>query len=85
MVEDMSPYDAAVLVGSGTLLALGVWVLVRRRSLHWRGRVGDVPDAPPDATPIEAPGLTLPDSSLDPTAPPKPPTSRTSEGAQRSE
>jgi len=30
-----------------------------------------VPDASPTAVPIEAPGLDLPYSSLDPTAPPK--------------
>ena len=72
MVEDMSLYDAGVLVGSGAVMALAVWVLVRRRSLRWGGRVADVRDAPPDATPMEAPGLTLPYSSVDWTARPKP-------------
>lgn len=65
-------YDVAVMVGSGLFLALAVWALVRRRSLRWGGRVEDVPDAPPTATPIETPlGLTLPYSSIDWTAPPK--------------
>ncbi len=70
MVQGMSLYDAAVLVGFGTFLALAVWVLVRQRSLLFGGRVPDVPDAPPTATPIEAPpGLTLPYSSVDPSGP----------------
>lgn len=64
-------FDAAVMVASGAVLAVAVWVLVRRRSLRWTGRIPDVPDAVPTAEPIEAPGLTLPYSSLDWTAPPK--------------
>jgi hypothetical protein len=68
----MPMYDVAVMVGSGVLLALGLWVLVRQRSLRFGGRVQDVPDAPPTATPIEEPpGLTLPYSSVDWTAPSK--------------
>ena len=64
-------FEVAVMVASGGVLALAVWVLVRRRSLRWTGRIPDVPDAEPTAAPIEAPGLTLPYSSLDPSAPPK--------------
>jgi hypothetical protein len=64
-------YDVAVMVASGAVLVLAVWVLVRRHSLRWNGRVPDVPDAGPKAAPIEAPGLTLPYSSVDWTAPPK--------------
>ncbi len=45
MAQGMSLYDAAVLVGFGTFLALAVWVLVRQRSLRFGGRVEDVPDA----------------------------------------
>ncbi|HET9415937.1 MAG TPA: hypothetical protein VFP30_00205 [Candidatus Limnocylindria bacterium] len=67
----MSMYDVAVMVGSGAVLVLAVWVLVRRRSVRWDGRVPNVPDAPPGATPTQAPGMTLPYSSLDPSAPPK--------------
>ena len=70
-IQTVSMYDVAVMVGSGAVLVLAVWVLVRRRSLRWDGRIQDVPDAPPRATPAEAPGMTLPYSSLDPSAPPK--------------
>jgi hypothetical protein len=54
------------------LLALAVWNFVRRQYRGHGGTLADVPDAPPTAEPIEAPGLTLPYSSLDPFAPPKP-------------
>ena len=64
-------FEVAVMVASGGVLALAVWVLVRRRSLRWTGRIPDVPDAEPTAEAIEAPGLTLPYSSVDWTAPPK--------------
>jgi hypothetical protein len=46
-VEGMPMYDVAVMVGSTVLLALGLWVLVRQRSLRFGGRVQDIPDAPP--------------------------------------
>jgi len=45
-----------------------VWRLVRRRTPR-RGPLPDVPDASPSAVPSDAPGLDLPYSSLDPTAP----------------
>ena len=62
--------DVAVMVVSTVIIALGIWVLVRQRSLRFSGRVQDVPDAPRTATPIdEPPGLTLPYSSLDPSGP----------------
>lgn len=56
---------------AGVFLALAVWVLVRGRTPRASGPLPDVPDAPPTAEPIEAPGMTLPYSSLDPTAPTK--------------
>lgn len=52
-------------------LAVAVWRLVRRRTPRRSGPLPDVPDASPTAVPIEAPGLTLPYSSVDPFAPPK--------------
>jgi hypothetical protein len=52
-------------------LAVAVWRLARRRQPRRSGPLPDVPDASPTAVPIEAPGLTLPYSSLDPFAPPK--------------
>jgi hypothetical protein len=52
-------------------LAVAVWLLVRRRTPRRRGPLPDVPDAPPTAVPIGAPGLHVPYSSLDPTAPAK--------------
>lgn len=51
-------------------LAVLVWRLVGRQRHRDKGPLPDVPDASPLAVPIEA-GLTLPYSSLDPTAPPK--------------
>jgi hypothetical protein len=53
------------------LVAVAVSRLVRRRPRRDDGPFPDVPDASPTATPVEAPGLTLPYSSLDPFAPPK--------------
>lgn len=68
----MTLYELTVLIASGAILALVVWVPLRR----WQSRRGtpfpDVPDAPPASEPLEAPGMTLPYSSLDPFAPPKP-------------
>jgi hypothetical protein len=52
-------------------LAVAVWVFVRRQTLRWDGPLADVPDALPTSEPIEAPGLTLPYTSVDPFAPPK--------------
>lgn len=52
-------------------LAVAVWRLVRRRTHRASGPLPDIPDASPTAAPIDAPGLTLPYSSLDPTAPTK--------------
>lgn len=63
--------DATVTAAFVVFLAVAVWALVRRRTLRWSGPLADVPDAPDTAEPIEAPGLDLPYSSLDPTAPPK--------------
>ena len=67
--------DAALVaflaLGLVIFLAGGVWRLVRRRTRHRSGPLPDVPDASPTAVPIAAPGMNLPYSSLDPTAPPK--------------
>lgn len=57
-------------VALALLLALAIWRWVRRIP-RGKGPLPDVPDAPSDAAPTEAPGMTLPYSSLDPTAPPK--------------
>lgn len=65
------PLDVILMAGTGVVLALAMWQLVRRHRLSWKGPVSDVPDAPPAATPIAAPGVTPPYSSLDPSAPPK--------------
>jgi hypothetical protein len=64
----MTPELTAALV---VFLAVAVWRLVRRRTPRRSGPLPDVPDASPMAVPIEAPGLDLPYSSLDPTAPTK--------------
>ncbi len=49
----------------------GIVRQVLRRTPRRRGPLPDVPDASPTAVPIEAPGMTLPYSSLDPFSPPK--------------
>ena len=67
-------YEWTVVSATGIILALAVWVPLRRWSAHRGGPFVDVPDAPPAAEPLEAPGMTLPYSSLDPFAPPKQPT-----------
>lgn len=59
------------------LLAAAVWRFFRRHLPSFRGPLTDVPDASPAAVPSEAPGLTLPYSSVDPFAPPKPGMTRT--------
>ncbi len=63
--------DVTAAFGLSVFLAVAVWLLVRRQNLRWSGPLPDVPDASPTAVPIEAPGLDLPYSSLDPTAPTK--------------
>lgn len=57
------------------LLVLSAWGMARRRRPRTDGPFTDVPDAPPGAAPVEAPGMTYPYSSLDPWAPPKRPVS----------
>jgi hypothetical protein len=54
------------------LLGAAVWNVFRRQGDTAGGPLPDVPDASPSAVPIEAPGMTLPYSSLDPFAPRKP-------------
>lgn len=78
-------FETAVVAATGIALLVAVWVLVRRRTLRWGGRVADVPDAPREAEPTAAPGLTLPYSSLDPSAPPKPVGSSSRGGTPESE
>jgi len=67
------PLDLTPAVG--VFLALTVWLLVRRhrRAFRASGPLPAVPDASATSVPIEAPGLTPPDSSLDPTAPTRQP------------
>jgi hypothetical protein len=65
----MMPLDLTAALA--VFLSVLGWMLIRRRSQRTTGPFLDVPDAPGDATPIEAPGVTPPYSSLDPTAPPK--------------
>lgn len=79
--DDMTLYEWTAVAATGVILALAVWVPLR----HWRSRRGgpfpDVPDAPSAAEPIEAPGMTLPYSSLDPFAAPKRPVDWSDTGA----
>lgn len=69
MALDLTPVLLAVILA--VVIAVPVWQLVRRRAPRGSGPLPDVPDASPTAVPIEAPGPTLPYSSLDPFAPPK--------------
>ena len=70
----MTLYEWIAVGATGLILALAVWVPLRRWS-PLRGKLfPDVPDASPPAVPLEAPGMTPPYSSLDPFAPPKQPT-----------
>lgn len=55
------------------LLVIAAWGMARRRRPRMDGPFTDVPDAPLEAAPVEAPGMTHPSSSLDPWAPPKRP------------
>jgi hypothetical protein len=68
---DTTLYEWTAVAATGIILALAVWVPVRRWSARRGGSFPDVPDAPTAAEPLEAPGTTLPYSSLDPFAPPK--------------
>ena len=63
--------DATVTAAFVVFLAVAVWGLVRRRTPRRSEPLPDVPDASPTAMPIDAPGMTVPYSSLDPFAPPK--------------
>ena len=67
--------SAAILsIFTGAIfLAFGarVWQFLRVRRRSHAGPFPDVPDAAPTASPIAAPGITGPYSSLDPYAPPK--------------
>lgn len=69
----MTLYEGIVVAATGIILALTMWVPLRRWSARRGGPFPDVPDAPSAAEPLEAPGMTLPYSSLDPFAPPKEP------------
>lgn len=50
-------------------LAVAAFRFARHRKVRSAEPLPDVPDASPGAMPISAPGLTLPYSSLDPSAP----------------
>ncbi len=67
--------DLAPVLVLPALVALAVWGFVRRRTPRSPARFPDVPDASASASPIDAPGVTGPHSSLDPFAPPKQPVS----------
>ena len=58
------------------LLLLAAWGLARRRRPRAGGPFTEVPDAPPGAERVDAPGAPAPCSSLDPWAPPKEPVDR---------
>jgi uncharacterized iron-regulated membrane protein len=60
-----------VTVALVVFLIVAVVAWMRRRPKRATGPLPDVPDAPPTATPSEAPGLEPPYSSVDPYAPPK--------------
>jgi hypothetical protein len=65
---------AAVII----VLIVGMVRTVRRRTPRHAGPLPDVPDAPSEAAPADAPGVKFPYSSLDPYAPPKLPGGRLS-------
>lgn len=69
----MTLYEGTVLTAIGIILALAVWVPLRRWSARGGGSFADVPDAPRDAERVDAPGAAAPYSSFDPWAPPKEP------------
>lgn len=50
---------------------VAAWRFARRRRHEPGEQLPDVPDAPTGAVAAPAPGMALPYSSLDPTAPPK--------------
>jgi hypothetical protein len=69
----MTLYEWTAVAATGVILALAVWVPLRRWSPRRGGPFPDVPDVSPTAMALEAPGMTPPYSSLDPFAPPKQP------------
>ena len=69
----MTLYEWIALAATGVILALAVWVPLRRRPPRRGGPFPDVPDASPGGVAMEAPGMTPPYSSLDPFARPKQP------------
>lgn len=72
MPLDLTPaFLIVILIAFLVFLGVAMWRMVRRRTPRSSGPLPDVPDAPPTAMPVEAPGMTAPYSSLDPFAPPK--------------
>lgn len=63
--------SAALVAFRLAIIAAAVRSFLRRQAPTGGGPLPDVPDASPSSVPIEAPGMTLPYSSLDPFAPPK--------------
>ena len=67
----MDPAAAIIpILMSVGIVVVPVWWLARHRP-RGRGPLPDVPEAPTAAPRSEAPGLSMPYSSLDPYAPPK--------------
>ena len=68
----MTPELGLALLVFLVILLAAASVRLLGRTPRRGGPLPDVPDAPRTAEPIDAPGISAPYSSLDPSAPPKP-------------